>query len=305
MPPLIPAARTHETRAAYGIAMRLGAIGSFGLMAALVKLAAERGIDPGEMLFWRFALSLLPTMLWIHFGRGLRTIRTRRPFAHLWRAAIGLVTMYLVFLSLSLLPLAEVTTIHFAAPLFATLLSIPILSERVGIHRLSAILVGFAGVVIVTQPQSGNLPAFGLAIAVAAALSVGLAQVTVRHISSTETTEAIVFWFSLSAVVVMGAMQPWLYDPHDLIGWALLAGIGLLGGLAQIFITRSLEAAPLQITAPFDYLQLLIASMLGWLIWADVPRTTTWIGAAIIIATGLYTIYREQKLARLARGANI
>ena len=285
--------------------MRLGAIISFGLMAALVKLAATRGIATGEMLFWRFAVSFLPTLLWIRLGKGLSAIRTHHPMAHVWRAVIGLASMYMVFWSLTLLPLAEVTTIHFAAPLFATLLSIPVLAERVGARRLTAILVGFSGVLVVTQPQSGNLPLLGATVAVAAALCVGLAQVTVRQISRTETTEAIVFWFSVSAVIVMGAFQPWLYSPHDTTGWMLLGGIGVLGGLAQIFITNSLRAAPLQILAPFDYLQLLIATALGWFVFAEMPHDTTWIGAAVIIGTGLYTVYREAKLARLARGANI
>lgn len=285
--------------------MRFGAIISFGLMAACVKLASERGVAIGEILFWRFAISFFPTLLWIRLGSGLQAIRPKRPLAHVWRAAIGLTAMYLVFLSLSLLPLAEVTTIHFAAPLFATLLSIPVLGERVGARRLIAILVGFAGVVIVTQPQSGNLPLAGALVAIGAAIAVGLAQVTVRQISRSETSEAIVFWFALVAVIATGILQPWLYSPHDAASWALLGGVGVLGGLAQIFITKSLEAAPLQITAPFDYSQLLIATLLGWLIWSDMPRETTWIGAALIIATGLYTIYRERKLARMARGSAI
>ncbi|NNC72850.1 MAG: DMT family transporter [Sphingomonadaceae bacterium] len=285
--------------------MRFGAIISFGLMAACVKLASERGVAIGEILFWRFAISFFPTLLWIRLGSGLQAIRPKRPLAHVWRAAIGLTAMYLVFLSLSLLPLAEVTTIHFAAPLFATLLSIPVLGERVGARRLIAILVGFAGVVIVTQPQSGNLPLAGALVAIGAAIAVGLAQVTVRQISRSENSEAIVFWFALVAVIATGILQPWLYSPHDAASWALLGGVGVLGGLAQIFITKSLEAAPLQITAPFDYSQLLIATLLGWLIWSDMPRETTWIGAALIIATGLYTIYRERKLARMARGSAI
>lgn len=294
-----------ETHAAHGIAMRLGAVASFGLMAACVKLASDRGVLIGEILFWRFAISFFPTVLWIKWGSGLQAIRPHRASAHIWRAVLGLTAMYLVFWSLSLLPLAEVTTIHFAAPLFATLLSIPVLGEKVGARRLIAILVGFAGVLVVTQPQTGHIPLFGALVAIGAALAVGMAQVTVRQISRTETSEAIVFWFALIAVLATGALQPWLYSPHDLMSWALLAGVGVLGGIAQICITKSLEAAPLQITAPFDYTQLLIASLLGWLIWAELPSETTWLGAILIIGTGLYTIFRERKLARLSRGGGI
>lgn len=198
-----------------GITLRLGAASCFALMAAMVKLGAESGIHPVELVFWRFALSLPPTLLWIALGPGLVAIRTRRPRAHLWRAAVGLISMFTAFSAIILLPLAEATTLGFAAPLFATVLSIFILSERVGAHRWAAIAIGLIGILVVTRPGATELPLGGLALGVAAALCVAFAQVTIRQISRTETAEAIVFWFALSAVVVLGMAMPFVASTHS------------------------------------------------------------------------------------------
>lgn len=281
-----------------GIALRVAAASSFALMAAMVKLGADLGIHPVELVFWRFALSLPPTLLWIALGPGLGAIRTRRPRAHLWRAAVGLTAMFTAFSAIILLPLAEATTLNFAAPLFATILSIFILSERVGARRWAAILIGLVGILVVTRPDAMTLPPEGLAMGVAAALCVAFAQVTIRQISRTETAEAIVFWFSLSAVVVLGMAMPFVGSAHTAHEWTILALTGLFGGLAQLFVTASLKAAPVAITAPFDYTQLIWAVGLGWLLFGDVPAAATWIGAAIVITSGLYTLYREHRIRR-------
>lgn len=281
-----------------GIVLRLAAASCFALMAAMVKLGAELGIHPVELVFWRFALSLPPTLLWIALGPGLGAIRTRRPRAHLWRAAVGLASMFTAFSAIILLPLAEATTINFAAPLFATILSIFILSEKVGAHRWAAITVGLIGILVVTRPDATTLPVEGLAVGIAAAFCVAFAQVTIRQISRTETSEAIVFWFALSAVIVVGMAMPFVGSAHTRYEWAILALTGLFGGLAQLFVTASLKTAPVAITAPFDYTQLIWAVGLGWLLFGYIPPAATWIGAAIVIASGLYTLYREQKARR-------
>ncbi|MBC2777948.1 DMT family transporter [Parasphingopyxis marina] len=288
-----------DQHATLGIALRVLAVFTLSLMMATVKIGHEYGIDNMEMIFWRFAFALPVTAIWIGLGGGFARIRTRRPMAHVWRAAVGLSSMYFVYWSVSLLPLAEATTLGFAAPFFATSLSALFLAERVGIYRWSAIAVGFVGVLIVTQPFSGHLPLMGVAVGLAAALGVGCVSVTIRSISRTETSEAIVLWFAVIAIVPLGMMQPFVMQSHDSWGWILLLLVGLFGGLGQIFITASLRLAPISVVMPFDYSQLLWAVMLGWLIWGDIPPAATWIGAAIITATGIYTLYREQKRMRM------
>ncbi|HEY0626280.1 MAG TPA: DMT family transporter [Allosphingosinicella sp.] len=281
-----------------GIGLRLAATSCFGLMAALIKLGHEAGVHVVELVFYRFAFGLPPLLLWIFWSRNFAAWRTERPLAHLWRSALGLSAMGLSFTALGYLPLAEATTIGFAAPLFAVLLSALLFKEQVGLHRWSAVVAGFAGVLLVMQPGNNQLPMMGLSLAVLSALAVGGVTVTVREIGKTEGTQTTVLWFTAIAILATGLLMPFVATTHDLQTWMILASLGLVGGLAQLFHTAALRFAPVPVLAPFDYSQLLWAVLLGWLIWDTHAPASTWAGAAVIIASGLYTVYREHRLGR-------
>jgi len=281
-----------------GIGLRIGATTCFGFMAAMIKLGYARGVTTPELAFYRFAFGLPPLLVWIAWSGSFGAWRTERPLAHLWRTVIGLTTMLLAFSALAYLPLAESTTIGFAAPLFAVMLSALILKESVGRHRWGAVIVGFLGVMIVMQPEGAHLSPTGLVLALLAALGVGFVMITVRQIGKTESTQTIVLWFTLLSLIALGAVMPFYASAHDAATWAIIAALGLFGGFGQIFLTASLRYASVPVVVPFDYLQLLWAVLLGWLLFANQPPTTTWAGAAVIVASGLYTVYREHKLGR-------
>lgn len=281
--------------------MRVCAATAFAFMAALVKLGDDFGVHPVEMIFWRFAFALPPLALWILLGPGIDAIKTNRPLAHLWRAVIGFVGMGFGYWALTLLPLAEATALSFAAPLFATILSALLLAEAVGWHRWGAVLIGFLGVVIVMQPQDSALPLHGVLIALTSAFGVACVVITIRQISKTERALTTVFWFTVISAIALGMLMPFYAAPHPPQAWLVMLGIGLLGGVAQFLLTASLRVAPVAVVAPFDYTQLLWAVVLGWLLWRDIPPAATWIGAAIVIASGLYTLFRERRNVRIAR----
>ena len=281
-----------------GISMRVAAMTSFGLMAAMIKLGYEAGIGTSELIFYRFAFGLPPLLAWIALTRNFGAWRTQRPLAHLTRAALGLVSMTLAFSALAFLPLAEATTISFVAPLFSVMLSALILAEPVGRHRWSAVLVGFAGVLIVMRPGGSELPPLGLALALMAALGVAAVTITIRQIGKTESTPTIVLWFTATSMILWGLAMPFYAEGHDRWEWLILAAVGLSGGAGQLFLTSSLRFAPVPVVVPFDYTQLIWAVLLGWAIWDTHPPSTTWAGATVIIASGLYTIYREHRLGR-------
>ncbi|HYJ82666.1 MAG TPA: DMT family transporter [Allosphingosinicella sp.] len=283
-----------------GIGLRVAAATCFAFMAMLVKLGHEAGVATVELAFYRFAFGLPPLLLWIAASRNLEVWRTRRPFAHVWRAAAGLTTLVLSFSALALLPLAEATSIGFAAPLFAVALSALVLGEPVGRHRWSAVILGFVGVLVVMRPESGHLPALGLLLASLGAFGAGIVTITIRQVGRTEGTQTTVLWFSLLSMAATGLLMPFFGQWHDGGTWLLLAALGAVGGFSQICLTASLRFAPVPAVVPFDYSQLLWAVLLGWLIFADRPAPTTWLGAAIIIASGLYTLFREHKLGREA-----
>ncbi|HET9428584.1 MAG TPA: DMT family transporter [Allosphingosinicella sp.] len=281
-----------------GIGLRIGATTCFAFMAAAIKLGHDAGIALPELVFYRFAFGLPPLLAWIAFTGNFGAWRTKRPGAHLGRGMLGLSNLVLGFSALFFLPLAEATTISFVAPLFAVLLSALILGEKVGRYRWTAVVLGFAGVLLVMQPTGNHLPPVGVLLALLAALGVAGVTIAIRDIGRTESTPTTVLWFSLFSILLSGALMPFFAESHDLREWGILAALGLLGGLGQLLLTSSLRFAPVPVVVPFDYVQLLWAVLLGWLLWGTRLEAAGWAGAAVIVASGLVTVWREHRLGR-------
>jgi drug/metabolite transporter (DMT)-like permease len=276
------------------IACRLFAALALTVMFALVKLLDARGVSLVESLFYRQAMALPLVLGWIAAGPGWRSIRTQRIGAHVWRTAIGLAGMALNFLTFLLLPLAEATVLLFTTPIFATILSAVVLREHVGIHRWAAVLLGFAGVAIVVDPRTTGLPWPGVAVGLTAALVVSGVSITLRQIGRTESATTTVFWFTILSAVPLGLAMPFVGKMHDAETFGLLLALGLAGGLAQLALTSSLRLAPVSVVLPMDYSNLIWAALFGWLLFATVPSHSLWLGAPVIIASGLYIVWREQ-----------
>ena len=292
-----PPAPPHQNRL-LGIGLRVGATISFGIMAATIKLGHQADIPLVELAFYRFAFGLPPLLAWIAVTRNFGAWRTSRPGAHVARGILGFAAMTLGFGALAYLPLAEASTIGFVAPLFSVILSALILREPVGRYRWSAVAAGFIGVLIVMQPSGTDLPPLGLGMALLATLGVAGVTITIRQMSGTESTPTIVLWFTGFSMFVSGLLMPFFATAHDTGEWLLLIVIGLAGGAGQLFLTSSLRFAPVSVVVPFDYIQLHWAVLLGWAIWDTHPPASTWAGAAIIIGSGVFTVYREHRLGR-------
>ena len=286
---------------ARGIALRIAAAGCFSVMAAVLKLASLDGVVAPEMLFYRAFFGLPVVLAWVLTQPGgLAGLTTRRPFAHLGRSALGIVSILCVFQTLTLLPLADATTLSFTAPIFATLLSFLILKEAVGPRRWAAVAVGFIGVIIVMRPIPGIMgaadhavPVEGIVFGLVAALLTAGVTITLRQLRDTEHVAAIVFWFFVGSSIVGAILLPFVGHWHSPLTFALLIGSGIAGGLAQLFMTASLQKAPVAVVAPFDYLQIVGAIVFGWWLMAATPTLTTLAGAALIAGSGLYTAWRE------------
>lgn len=288
-----------------GIAARIAASLVFALMAAAAKLAAQTGAHPVEVIFYRQFFSLPLIIAWVLIGPGIASLATARPRAHLVRSGLGVVATVAVFLAILWLPLAEATALSFLSPLFATALAALILREHVGIHRWVAIGIAFAGMLVMTR-SAGVLeaPIEGLAVALLAALLAACVSITIRQLGVTESPTTTVFWFATIATTLFIIPMPWFFQTHDAYTWGLLIALGLLGGVMQLLAALSLYLAPVGTLAPFDYLQLLWATLIGWLIWADFPDGWTIAGAVLIAGSGLYTFHREHVRRRdIARRA--
>ncbi|WP_313012087.1 DMT family transporter [Brevundimonas sp.] len=279
-----------------GIALRIAAAGCFSIMAAVLKLASRDGVMAPEMLFYRAFFGLPVVLAWVLTQPGgLASLKTRRPLAHVGRSVLGIVSILCVFQTLTLLPLADATTLSFTAPIFATLLSFLILKEAVGPRRWAAVAVGFIGVVIVMRPGAGDhaVPVEGIAFGLVAALLTAGVTVTLRQLRDTEHVAAIVFWFFVGSSTVGAILLPFVGHWHSPLTFALLVGSGLAGGLAQLYMTASLQKAPVAVVAPFDYLQIVGAIVFGWWLMSTTPTLSTLAGAALIASSGLYTAWRE------------
>lgn len=275
------------------IGLRLTSVALFATMNLAIKLAEARGATLGEILFWRQAGAAMLVAGIVGTGPGFASLKTQRFGAHVVRCAIGLCAMALTFSTLLLLPLAEATTLGFSMPIFATILGALVLHEATGWRRWGAVLAGFVGVVIVTQPGNGHIPLAGIATGLGAAFLTACISILLRTIGKTEAGLTIVFWFSVLSLVPLAPVYVLSAKAHAPLVWALLLGIGLLGGAAQIAMTRSLQLGDVSLVVPMDYTALLWATLFGWLAFATLPVASTWIGAPVIVASGLYIVWRE------------
>jgi drug/metabolite transporter (DMT)-like permease len=297
--------RPAEQRPLAGIALRLLTAVLLAVMFALVKLAAERGVNLVETLFYRQIGTALCAVGLVAAGSGFGSLRTRRVGAHVGRMALGLTAMALNFLAMILLPLAEATAIGFTVPIFSTVLAALLLAEPTGKWRWGAVAAGFIGVLVIVQPGSGEVPLAGASVALVAALLTASVTVVIRRLGATERASTTVFWFAFSSLVPLGVLMLFFARPHDGATWAILAGLALAGGLAQLTLTQSLRLAPVALVMPMDYTSLLWATLLGAWLFSELPTPWTWVGAPVIVVSGLVIVWREHRLSRRAASAAI
>jgi drug/metabolite transporter (DMT)-like permease len=265
----------------------------FTVLDAMVKYLAARGYSTWQLVFCRSLFSFVVILPLVHAQGGRRVLATRRPLDHLSRAAVGMAALWCWFYAYRNMPLADAYALSFSAPLFMTALSMPMLGEPVGRHRWAAVLVGLAGVVIMIQPGSGVFGVSALVVLLSALLY-ALAMILLRALGATESTLRTVFYFTLFCTVVSAASLPFTGQlPRSWGDAGLLVGIGLLGGVAQLFLTEAYRSAPVSIVAPFDYSAMLWAVLLGMAVFGDRPGWPVLSGAAVVIASGLYILHRE------------
>ncbi len=281
-----------------GIALKLGAVIAMGLMSALVKLAAERGAHTLEIVFFRNLFAFIPLLAYILATRGWMVLRTSRPLGHLTRSAIGVSGMVCGFAAVGMMPLSDYTAITFAAPLFITALSQPVLGEKVGPHRWVAVVVGFVGVMVMVRPDPVNLIGLGALLALGQAFGTAGAMLAIRQLGTTEPGPTIVFYFTLAATLVGAAGLPFVWTRPSPELLLILVACGLMGGVGQILMTQAFRLAPAAIVAPFEYAALLWAGLLGFSLWGETPAATTLVGGTIVIASGLYILWRETRRSR-------
>ncbi len=287
----------------------------FAAMSALVRQLGD--VAPvGQMVFFRSAFAILPVVLVYAIRGELATaVRTSRPLGQLGRGLLSVGGMFTNFSALTRLPLADATAISFASPLITVALAAIILKERVRIYRWSAVLIGFAGVIVMLIPHldigryaavGGAAAAAGSMFAVISAFCNAGTVIQTRRLTQSETTSSIVFYFSLVCAIAGALTLPFAWHSPTARELVALIALGVLGGFAHILLTESYRYATASLVAPFDYTSMLWALLLGYWLFGELPDTLVYIGASIVAAAGLYVIWRERQLglkrAREAEG---
>jgi len=298
--PAVEEIERERTRATTrGIGLMLVSVILFACMDAVVKWLGAT-YPTMQIIFFRSLFAFIPLSLFLFRGIGLAALRTQRPLQHAVRSLVGLMAMTSFFYAYSQMPLANAVAIGFAAPMFMTALSVPLLGEKVGPRRWMAVLVGFAGVLVIVRPDAGVFHA-AAPVALAGTVFYALAMIFVRRLGRTETSTAIVFYFTVCATFVSGIFLPFVWVAPDAEGWILLVLVGLIGGLAQMAMTNAVRLADISVVAPFDYTGLLWTALFGFFIWSEVPGIHVWLGAMVVVTSGVYILYREAHLG-LPRG---
>lgn len=275
----------------------------FVAMMSCIKAAGM--LPPGQIVFFRSFFAIIPIIIYLAWRRELATaVATRHPVSHVLRGLVGVASMGASFYGLTLLPLPDAIAINYAQPMFVIVFSAVFLGEVVRMYRWSAVIAGMIGVVIISWPKLTVLTGSGfgvneatgvIAVLISAMLS-AIAMLLVRKLVATERAATIVLWFSLMSTLFGLASWPF--------GWAsltptqaiLLVSCGLLGGVAQLFMTESYRHAEMSTIAPFEYSSMVVGIVVGYFLFSDIPTIETLVGGSIVVAAGVFIIWREHQL---------
>ena len=272
----------------------------FGCGEGIVKYLS-RDYDVVQVVWGRYTFHAL-VFLVIFARTGIWSqMRTSRPFLQLGRSVILLMGTILFFSALGYLSLADAVAINFFAPLLVTAISIPILKEQVGIRRWTAIVVGFLGVLVIIRPGLGVMH-WAAVLPLGTAVCYAFYQILTRIAGRTDHARTSLFWSAAVGTLVMSAIVPFRWTPPDAVGWAMMVSTGLIFGLGHYLLIMALERAPASLLSPFLYSQLIWAILIGFLVFGDFPDGYSFLGAAIVIGSGLYVWHRETRASRERMG---
>lgn len=278
---------------ARAIAWMLAAVAFFSLMDAGMKMLSA-SYPTLQVTMLRGAASLPFVLVWVLATAGPRSIIPVRWGLHLLRGVLGMVMIGCFVYALRTLPLSTAYTIYFVSPLLVAALSVPLLGEHVGPRRWVAIGIGLVGVLVVLRPGVDGIISLPGLMVLVAALAYAIASVTVSLLTRTDTSQSMVVWFLLIMAVGAGLLAWPQWRPLQWQHAALIAGMGLAGALGQIALTRAFQLGQASLVAPLEYTGLVWVIGLDLLLWGVLPDRLTWLGGAIIVASGLYLLHRER-----------
>ena len=263
---------------------------AFSLMDVIVKWSDDYPV--GQVLFFRGFCGIIPILFLIPKERFIDFYKTDRPLLHLKRCLAGLIALISIFVALRNLPLATVVSITFAAPIFTTIFSIFLLSEKVGIYRWLAVLVGFIGILIITEPGISNLNIYYI-FPIIFCLGLSYVAITLRQLSTTEPVWLISLFFSIAITFLSFLTLPFGWVMPSFNHFLILSLVGIFGGVSNLWLSQSYKYSEVSLVTPLKYLTLVFAIIFGYFIWDEIPTIKTLIGALLVIVSTLIIFRRE------------
>ena len=269
--------------------MFLSIIG-FSLMDVIVKWSVDYPV--GQVLFFRGFFGIIFYFFIIPRERLHDFYKTKRPGLHFLRCIAGLIAIIAIFIALRKLPLATVVSISFAAPIFTTIFSIFFLSEKVGVYRWLAVLVGFIGILIITEPGISNLNIYYI-FPIIFCLGLSYVAITLRQLSTTEPVWLISLFFSVAITFLSFLTLPFGWVMPSFNHFLILSLVGIFGGVSNLWLSQSYKYSEVSLVTPLKYLTLVFAIIFGYFIWDEIPTIKTLIGALLVIVSTLIIFRRE------------
>lgn len=287
-----------------GIMLKIVSVAVFVAMSSCIKAAGT--VPAGQIVFFRSFFAIFPIVVFLAFQGKLGTaFSTKRPLNHIARGVVGVCAMGLGFFALIRLPLPEAITLNYAQPLLVVVFSSIFLGEAIRVYRWSAVAVGLVGVLVISWPELtllgsgaalGDQEVLGVIAALVAAAISAVAMLLVRNLVQSEPTATIVLWFSVTASVLALLSLPFGWQALTPVQAGLLIAAGFCGGVAQILMTAAYRHAEASVVAPFEYTSMLLGIVVGYLAFGDVPTVHMLIGGLIVVAAGIFIIWRERQL---------
>jgi drug/metabolite transporter (DMT)-like permease len=287
-----------------GIMLKIVSVAVFVAMSSCIKAAGT--VPAGQIVFFRSFFAIFPIVVFLVFQGKLGTaFSTKRPLNHIARGVVGVCAMGLGFFALIRLPLPEAIALNYAQPLLVVVFSSIFLGEAIRVYRWSAVAVGLIGVLVISWPELtllgsgaalGDQEVLGVIAALIAAAISAVAMLLVRNLVQSEPTATIVLWFSVTASLLALLSLPFGWQALTPVQAGLLIAAGFCGGLAQILMTAAYRHAEASVVAPFEYTSMLLGIVVGYLAFGDVPTVHMLIGGVIVVAAGIFIIWRERQL---------
>lgn len=281
-----------------GMISGAAAFGMLAIMNVFAKILSETH-HVIELAFYRNLIATIPFLFVIFVLNKKEILKiNQRPRGIITRAVLGTISLIVTFAAFAAMPMAETTAFLFTSSLIIPILGFFFLSEKVGPYRWGAVLIGFVGVMVMLQP-SGDVTRIGITLALSAAALHAILQTILRYLGRTEKPITITFYFVAIGTIIAAIPMPWIAQMPTLKEVPLFLGLGFTGVLAQYLLSIAFGNAPAAVITVFNYSGIIWATLFGWLIWADWPANTIWIGGAVVIASNIFIIWRESRLRNI------